>query len=99
MAVVPCAKIKNEKLVPTKKDGTGLGEYLHNDPKFPACLARKLYSYATGMDSEDVSAANFKTAYKSFTDSGYRMRALIKGLAASPDFYNVGLKNPVSPSR
>jgi hypothetical protein len=71
------------------KDGTGLGEYLHNDPKFPACLARKLYSYATGMDSEDVSAANFKTAYKSFTDSGYRMRALIKGLAASPDFYNV----------
>jgi hypothetical protein len=70
------------------KDGVGLGQFLHNDPKYPACLARKLYAYGTGANSEDVETATFKTGYKSFVDSGYRMRALIKGLVESPEFFN-----------
>ena len=47
---------------------------------FDACLSRKLYSYAKGVDSEDVDPSAFKSAYKEFTDSGYRLRALLKGL-------------------
>jgi hypothetical protein len=69
------------------KDGAGLGQFLHDDPKYPACLARKLYAYGTGANSEDVDTGAFKAAYKSFTDSGYRMRALLKGLVESPDFF------------
>ncbi|HMH65408.1 MAG TPA: DUF1592 domain-containing protein, partial [Rhizomicrobium sp.] len=70
------------------QDGAGLGKYLHDNPKYPTCMARKLYAYGTGINSEDVDAAAFKTAYKAFTDSGYRMRALIKGLVESPEFFN-----------
>ena len=69
--------------------GEGLGKYLHDNPKFPACVARKLYAYGRGMDVEEVSPSAFKAAYKSFTDSGYRLRTLIKGLALSPEFYSV----------
>ena len=71
------------------QDGTGLGKYLHDNPRYPICLARKLYAYGTGINSEDVDAAAFKTAYKSFADSGYRMRALIRGLVESPEFFNM----------
>jgi hypothetical protein len=69
--------------------GEGLGKYLHDNPKFPACVARKLYAYGRGMDVEEVEPSAFKAAYKSFTDSGYRLRALIRGLATSPEFYSV----------
>jgi hypothetical protein len=72
----------------TFRDGTGLGKYLHDNPKYPACLARKLYSYGAGMNSEDVDPSAFKAAYKAFADSGYRMRALIKGVVESPEFFN-----------
>ena len=72
----------------TFADGAGLGKYLHDNPKYPACLARKLYAYGTGANSEDVDASNFKVAYKAFVDSGYRLRALIKGLIESPEFFN-----------
>ena len=70
------------------KDGTGLGQYLHDNPKYPACLARKLYAFGTGVNSEDVETSTFKSAYKSFIDSGFRMRALLKGMVESPDFFN-----------
>jgi hypothetical protein len=70
------------------KDGTGLGQYLHDNPKYPACLARKLYAYGRGIDTEDVDPSAFKAAYKTFVDSGYRMRALIKGLVQSPEFFS-----------
>ena len=59
-----------------------LGGFLHDSPKFTACVA-KLYAYGRGENSEDVGAATIKTAYKSFTDSGYRLKALLKGMATS----------------
>jgi hypothetical protein len=69
--------------------GEGLGKYLHDNPKFPACVARKLYAYGRGMDVEEVEPSAFSAAYKNFTDSGYRLRALIRALATSPEFYSV----------
>ena len=65
----------------------GLGQYLHDNPKVPACFARKLYSYGAGASSEDVQVSSFKDAYKSFVDGGYRLRVFLKALATSPDFY------------
>jgi hypothetical protein len=67
----------------------GLGQYLHDNPKVPACFARKLYSYGVGASSEDVDPSSFKTAYKSFVDGGYRLRTLLKALATSPEFFSV----------
>jgi hypothetical protein len=65
----------------------GLGRYLHDNPKYPACIARKLYSYAKGLNSEDVDPSAFKVAYKAFADSGYRLRNLLKAMIDSPEFF------------
>ncbi len=72
----------------TFRDGPGLGRYLHDNPKFPACMARKLYAYAKGVNTEEVDAGTFKAAYRAFADSGYRMRTLIKGLVESSEFFD-----------
>jgi hypothetical protein len=65
----------------------GLGRFLHDNPKYPACVARKLYSYAKGVDSQDVEPQDFKAANTAFHDSGYRMRSLLKGMAESDNFF------------
>ncbi|MGZ5929523.1 MAG: DUF1592 domain-containing protein [Rhizomicrobium sp.] len=65
----------------------GLGRFLHDSPKYPACVARKLYSYAKGVDSQDVELQEFKAAYKAFGDSGYRMRSLLKAMTENEDFF------------
>ena len=67
--------------------GDGLGQYLRDNPKFPACVARKLYAYGQGLDAEEVEPSAFKVAYKNFVDSGYRLRVLIKSLVLSSEFY------------
>lgn len=67
----------------------GLGQVLHDDPKFTACFARKLYSYGAGADSEDVEQANYDSAYKAFVANGYRLRPLLKAIATSPEFFKV----------
>ncbi|MCX7280460.1 MAG: DUF1592 domain-containing protein [Alphaproteobacteria bacterium] len=65
----------------------GLGRFLHDNPKYPACVARKLYSYAKGVDSEDVVAREFKADTKAFGDSGYRIRNLLKAVTESEEFF------------
>lgn len=67
----------------------GLGQILHDDPKFTACFARKLYSYGVGANSEDVDPSSLKAAYKTFVDKGYRLRDLLRAVATSPEFFKV----------
>jgi hypothetical protein len=64
-----------------------LGRFLHDNPRYPACVARKLYSYAKGVDSQDVEPQDFKAANKAFSDSGYRMRSLLRSMTESEDFF------------
>ena len=66
----------------------GLGQYLHDNPRYPACVARKLYSYSRGLRNSYVD--DFPDAYKAFQDSGFRLRALLKSMAVSDSFYAVG---------
>src|SRR5262249_28544728 len=56
----------------------GLGQYLHDNPRYPSCVARKLYSYSRGLKSSYVE--DFPDAYKTFQDSGFRLRALLKSM-------------------
>jgi hypothetical protein len=65
----------------------GLGQALRDNPRFPACLARKLYAYGVGADTEEVKPATFKTAYDAFVKDGYRLKTLIKTLTNSPEFF------------
>jgi hypothetical protein len=66
----------------------GLGRYLHDNPKYPACVARKLYSYGLGANSEDVDASAYKAAYKSFVDGGYKLRTLLKAMVTAPNYFS-----------
>ena len=66
----------------------GLGQYLHDNPRYPACVARKLYSYGRGL--RHASVDDFPVAYKAFQDSGFRLRALLKNMAVSDSFYAAG---------
>jgi hypothetical protein len=66
----------------------GLGRFLHDNPKYTACLARKAYAYSRGENSEDVPASAFKAAYKSFADSGFRMRSLLKAMVEDKDYFS-----------
>ena len=66
----------------------GLGQYLHDSPQYPACVARKLYSYGRGLRNSYV--ADFPDAWKTFQSSGFRLRALLKSMAVSDSFYAVG---------
>jgi hypothetical protein len=77
----------------------GLGHYLHDNPKYTACIAKKLYAYSRGENSEDVTTATVKTAYKAFSDSGFRMRALIKGMVEAPDFFDAPAPEPETPNK
>lgn len=73
----------------TMTGAEGLGRYLHDNPKFPACMARKLFAYARGEDAYHMRQTALQTAYKSFADSGFRLRALLKAMAEGPELYQV----------
>jgi hypothetical protein len=74
----------------------GLGKFLHDNPKYTSCIARKAYAYSRGENSEDVSASAFKAANKAFTDSGFRMRALLKAMVEDKDYFNAQPPEPAS---
>jgi hypothetical protein len=65
----------------------GLGQYLRDNPSYPACVARKLYSYSRGLNNLAVKTEDFKDAYQAFVDSEFRLRALLKNMAVSESFY------------
>jgi hypothetical protein len=66
----------------------GLGQFMRDNPRYPACVARRLYSYSRGLKRSTVD--DFPDAYKAFQDSGFRLRALLKSMAVSDSFYAVG---------
>ncbi|MCC8965360.1 DUF1592 domain-containing protein [Bradyrhizobium sp. Pear76] len=72
----------------------GLGQVLHDDPKYTACLARKIYAFSRGVNSEDVPASAFKTAHQAFADSGFRIRSLLKSMVEDKDYFSVPAPSP-----
>jgi hypothetical protein len=67
--------------------GAGLGQYLHDNPKVPACFVRKLYAYGVGASSEDVQTSAVRPFLDGFTSGGYRLPALLRSIVTSPQFF------------
>jgi hypothetical protein len=67
----------------------GLGQYMHDNPRVPACLVRNVYAYgvgrAPGIRDEDYLTS--QTA--AFANAGYRVPDLFKSIASSPEFFAV----------
>ena len=70
-------------------DGAGgLGQYLHDNPKVPACFVRKLYAFGTGANSEDLDKATVQPLLDGFIAGGYRLPGLLKSIATSQQFFS-----------
>jgi hypothetical protein len=67
--------------------GAGLGQYLHDNPRVPACFVRKLYAYGVGASSEDVQTSAVRPYLDGFTAGGYRLPALLRSIVTSPQFF------------
>lgn len=63
----------------------GLGQYLHDSPRYPACVSRRLHSY--GRSGRRWTTEDLADTYKTFASSGFRLRALLRNMALSESFY------------
>ena len=69
----------------------GLGKFLHDDKRVPACLVRDVFAYGVGRktDSQDMDYLSGET--KVFAGTGYRLPDLMVQIASSPGFFKVVL--------
>jgi hypothetical protein len=67
--------------------GEGLGQYLHDNPKVPACFVRKLYAYGVGANSEELEKSTVQPFLDGFIAAGYRLSPLLKTIVTSPQFF------------
>ena len=67
--------------------GTGLGQYLHDNPKVPACFVRKLYAYGVGANSEELEKSTIQPFVDGFVAGGYRLSPLLNTVVTSPQFF------------
>jgi hypothetical protein len=71
-------------------DAAGLGKAIHDNPAATSCVANQLYSYAIGRSpTKDEIAWMHGDLAKAFASSGYDIRALLRAIATSEQFYQV----------
>jgi hypothetical protein len=63
-----------------------LGELIGKDPRFAACIASKLYTYALGRDIETYDATSLEKLQASWTGRGLTVRNLMKEVVLSNAF-------------
>jgi len=68
--------------------GVGLGQYLHDNPKVPACFVRKLYAYGVGANSEDLEKNAIQPFLDGFVAGGYRLPSLLNSIVTSRQFFS-----------
>ncbi len=67
-------------------DALGLGQALHDHPGLPACLVRRVYSYAIGSPVPASDKSALPQLAKGFAEAGFRLPDLLKAVALSPGF-------------
>jgi hypothetical protein len=83
----------------TIEGARGVGEYLRNEPRVPACLVRNVYSYGVGEKTFGRDKAYLKAQTDAFIASGYRFPALVRQMASSPEFFRVVAPKTKPPAR
>jgi hypothetical protein len=67
----------------------GLGKFLHDDPRVPACLVKNIYAYGIGHKADDQDEDFLSDETKAFAANGYRLPNLMVHIASSPQFFKV----------
>jgi hypothetical protein len=83
----------------TIEGARGVGEYLRNEPRVPACLVRNVYSYGVGERTFGRDKAYLAAQTNAFIASGYRFPALVRQIASSPEFLQVIAPKAKSPAQ
>jgi hypothetical protein len=63
-----------------------LGQLIGQDPRFTACVAKKLYTYALGRDVEAFDARSLEYLQGDWTSRGLTIRNLMKEVVLSDSF-------------
>jgi hypothetical protein len=86
------ASIANKQFV----GAAGLGRYLRDNPKVPACFVRKLYAYGVGANSEEIDKETARPLLDGFVADGYRVAPLVRSVVTSEQFFSAP---PPAPSK
>jgi hypothetical protein len=71
----------------TFSDPVGLGQAVRNNPAVPACLTKRATEYAMRRSLGEGEAAWVKDLTVRFAKDGYRLRALLRNIATSDEFF------------
>ena len=77
-------------------DFADLATLAHNiaqSPKYPACIAKKMYAYAVSRPVTDGEAGQVAALSSTFIDTGLRLKALMRAVATSEGFRRIGERN------
>ena len=67
-------------------DAASLGQAIHDDPAFPACITRKMFVYATGSSPSPDLVPTTDALNERFVASGYKLKVLMATIAQSRAF-------------
>lgn len=67
----------------------GLGKFLHDDSRVPACLVNNVYAYGVGRKTDYHDEDYLADQTKVFADNSYRLPDLMLQIASSPQFFRV----------
>ncbi len=76
----------------------GLANYLHDNPKIPACLVRNVYAYGVGRKPGVRDREYLSGQSKVFASNGYRVPDLLVQIAVTPEFFKVVLPADIHPA-
>jgi hypothetical protein len=93
MPIDVSAELKDVKF----EGAQGLGDYLRNEPRVPACLVRNVYQYGVGQKTVGRDRPYLTAQTQAFAASGYRFPTLVANVAASAEFFKVTLPKSATP--
>ncbi|MEE8308548.1 MAG: DUF1592 domain-containing protein, partial [Gammaproteobacteria bacterium] len=70
-------------------DAASLGQAIHDNPAAPACVANRLYAYATGRPPESSERKWMGFLENQFARKNYRVAELLRQIVLSDAFYRV----------
>ncbi|MBB6094012.1 hypothetical protein HNQ60_002893 [Povalibacter uvarum] len=94
MPIDVTADLKEVKL----EGAQGVGEYLRNEPRVPACLVRNVYQYGVGQKTVGRDRPYLAAQTEAFAASGYRFPDLVASVASSAEFFKVVTPKKASPA-
>ena len=71
-------------------DAIGLSKALHDDPAVITCIVNKVFAYSIGRSANRSEKDWIEQLTQNFSDNGYQFLELMRRIAASDTFYNVG---------